>query len=277
MALRAHRHAEIRHFVRSSGAAAYFIPDRVGSFDYRPMAAEMAGEFPSLRHVVVVGEPGPGQARCIDSLSSERPADDGLLDERRPDPSECLDDAAVGRDDLAVEADSADPQRLRLQRAASAPRSPDSPPTPCSWPCCRWATTTTWHVLACSASSTPAARSSSRRSTDAGEVFTTVARERVTDMAAVVPLITTWLNGERREQFDRLVAAGRAERRRAAGAGAARASAPGVRLHAAGDLRHRRRSDQHDAADRRRRPAAESSGAPVSEWDEIAVLDDAGA
>ena len=49
MALRAHRHAEVRHFVRSSGAVAYFIPDRVGSFDYRAMAAEMAGEFPSLR------------------------------------------------------------------------------------------------------------------------------------------------------------------------------------------------------------------------------------
>ena len=61
MALRAHRHAEIRHFVRSSGAVAYCIPDRVGSFDYRAMAAEIADEFPSLAHVVVVGEPGPGQ------------------------------------------------------------------------------------------------------------------------------------------------------------------------------------------------------------------------
>src|SRR6266576_6491215 len=37
MALRAHRHAEIRHFVRASGAVAYVIADRVGSFDYRVM------------------------------------------------------------------------------------------------------------------------------------------------------------------------------------------------------------------------------------------------
>ena len=35
MALRAHRHAEVRHFIRASGASAYFIPDTLGSFDYR--------------------------------------------------------------------------------------------------------------------------------------------------------------------------------------------------------------------------------------------------
>ena len=36
MALRAHRHAEVRHFIRASGASAYFIADTVGGFDYRP-------------------------------------------------------------------------------------------------------------------------------------------------------------------------------------------------------------------------------------------------
>src|SRR5512140_277545 len=61
MALRAHRHAEVRHFIRASGASAYFIPDTVGGFDYRSMAQEMAAEFASLRHVVVAGEPAPGQ------------------------------------------------------------------------------------------------------------------------------------------------------------------------------------------------------------------------
>ena len=72
MALRAHRQAEIRHFVRSSGAAAYFVADRVGSFDYRPMAGEIAAEFPSLRHVVVLGEPGPGQTAFRTLLSRRR-------------------------------------------------------------------------------------------------------------------------------------------------------------------------------------------------------------
>ena len=41
MALRAHRHAEVAHFLRASGAAAYVIPDVVRDFDYRAMAAEL--------------------------------------------------------------------------------------------------------------------------------------------------------------------------------------------------------------------------------------------
>ena len=67
MALRAHRHAEVRHFIRASGATPYFIPDAIGTFDYRPMAAEMPAEFPFLRHVVVAGEPAPGQ-HSLDAL-----------------------------------------------------------------------------------------------------------------------------------------------------------------------------------------------------------------
>lgn len=61
MALRAHREAEVRHFIRASGAVAYIIPDRIKDFDYRAMAATMQREFPTLRHVVVVGEASAGQ------------------------------------------------------------------------------------------------------------------------------------------------------------------------------------------------------------------------
>ena len=86
------------------------------------------------------------------------------------------------------------------------------------------------------------------RSTDAADVFTTVARERVTNMAAVVPLITTWLNSNVAQQFDvsslRVVQNGGA---RLAPELRARLRQR-VRLHAAGDLRHRRRPHQHDAA-----------------------------
>ena len=42
MALRAHRHAEVRHFLRASGAVAYVVPDVVGSFDFSAMASEDA-------------------------------------------------------------------------------------------------------------------------------------------------------------------------------------------------------------------------------------------
>ena len=55
MALRAHRHAEVEHFINASGAVAYVIADVVGSFDYREMAAEMQAKFPALRSVIVAG------------------------------------------------------------------------------------------------------------------------------------------------------------------------------------------------------------------------------
>ena len=61
MALRAHRHSEVRHFLKASGATAYVIPDRIGSFDYHEMAREVGPEAPALRHVFVAGEPGAGQ------------------------------------------------------------------------------------------------------------------------------------------------------------------------------------------------------------------------
>ena len=88
MALRAHRHAEIRHFVRSSGAAAYFIADRVGSFDYRPMAAEIAAEFPSLRHVVVVGRAGAGPDGVSLAVVERRGRRRCSSTRVRPDPSD---------------------------------------------------------------------------------------------------------------------------------------------------------------------------------------------
>jgi 2,3-dihydroxybenzoate-AMP ligase len=61
MALRAHRHTEVRHFIRSSGATGYVIPDVLRDFDYRAMAEEMRASCPSLKRVFVAGEPGKGQ------------------------------------------------------------------------------------------------------------------------------------------------------------------------------------------------------------------------
>jgi 2,3-dihydroxybenzoate-AMP ligase len=61
MALRAHRHAEVKHFLSSSGATAYVIPDVLRDFDYRAMAEEMRGVCPALKHVFVAGEARKGQ------------------------------------------------------------------------------------------------------------------------------------------------------------------------------------------------------------------------
>jgi 2,3-dihydroxybenzoate-AMP ligase len=61
MALRAHRHTEVRHFLASSGATGYVIPDVLRDFDYRAMADEMRTTCPGLKHVFVAGEAGRGQ------------------------------------------------------------------------------------------------------------------------------------------------------------------------------------------------------------------------
>lgn len=60
LALPAHRHVEIEHFVALAEAVAYVIPERLDGFDYRELATRVAEGAPSLRHVVVAGgDPGP--------------------------------------------------------------------------------------------------------------------------------------------------------------------------------------------------------------------------
>lgn len=61
MALPAHRHSEVAHFVRHGGARALFVADRVREFDYRAMAEELRAECPTLEQVIVAGTPLPGQ------------------------------------------------------------------------------------------------------------------------------------------------------------------------------------------------------------------------
>ena len=248
MALRAHRHAEIRHFVRSSGAAAYFIADRVGSFDYRPMATAIAAEFPSLRHVVVVGEAGPTQTPYR-SLVTEGAIEDGALEQVRPDASDVstmlLSGGTTSLSKLIPRTHNDYVYNARVC-AEVAGFSSDT---------VFLALLPLGHNynLACPGLLGAFCAGGTlviARSTDADEVFATISRERVTVMAAVVPLITTWLTGDVARRFDlsslRVVQNGGAR------------LAPELRsrlrrefdLYSAGDLRHGRRAHQHDPADR---------------------------
>ncbi|RJO78885.1 2,3-dihydroxybenzoate-AMP ligase [Nocardia panacis] len=59
LTLPAHRRAEIEHLAELSGAVAYIAADRVGDFDYRALAAEVRAAVPTLRHILVLGDPGP--------------------------------------------------------------------------------------------------------------------------------------------------------------------------------------------------------------------------
>ncbi len=59
LCLPGHRAAELRHFATVSRAVGLLIPDAASGFDYPGMALELAADHPTLRHVVVDGEPGP--------------------------------------------------------------------------------------------------------------------------------------------------------------------------------------------------------------------------
>ena len=71
LALPAHRRQEILHIFTHTKPAGYVIPDEWRGYDYRLLAAEMSGLAPSLRSVLVLGEPGPNQISLSDLLAHE--------------------------------------------------------------------------------------------------------------------------------------------------------------------------------------------------------------
>lgn len=203
LALRAHRETEVRHFLTASGARAYIIPDIAHGFDYRPMADALRPACPALERVLVVGTPGPGQ----ESLSA-------LIDAPLPE-------ATVRATLAAIAPDPADVATLLLSGGTTSlskliPRShndyvlnarlcgaaagfgPDTVflailPLGHNYNLASPGMLGTFYhggtvVLA------PAG--------DAATVFSLVERERVTVIAAVVPLITQWLAGSDLERFD---------------------------------------------------------------------------
>jgi 2,3-dihydroxybenzoate-AMP ligase len=273
MALRAHRQAEIRHFVKSSGAAAYFVADRVSSFDYRPMAAEIATEFPSLRHVVVVGEAGPNQTPFASLSGAER--DEALIASIRPEPGDVSTMLLSGgttslskliprtHNDYVLNA------RLCAQTGGFSEQTVFLAILPLAH---NYNLASPGMLGAFYTGGTLVIS----KSTDAGDVFAAVAREGVTVIAAVVPLITTWLNNNVAEQFDvsslkviqnggaRLAPELRVRVRKELGC-----TPQEIYGTAEGLINMTRLADRDDVL-------LESSGSPVSELDEIKVLDDAG-
>ncbi|MFE9655864.1 (2,3-dihydroxybenzoyl)adenylate synthase [Micromonospora sp. NPDC006431] len=59
LALPAHRRAELTYLAQYVGAVALVTSDRVPGVDHRAVAQEVRAACPTLRHVLVVGEPGP--------------------------------------------------------------------------------------------------------------------------------------------------------------------------------------------------------------------------
>jgi 2,3-dihydroxybenzoate-AMP ligase len=276
MALRAHRHAEVRHFIRASGATAYFVADTVGGFDYRPMAAEMAAEFPSLRNVIVAGEPAPGQTALASHISrAPQDAIDKALESVRPAAEEVSTMLLSGgttslskliprtHNDYVLNA------RLCAQAAGFDANTVFMAVLPLAH---NYNLASPGLLGAFYAGGTLVIGTS----TDTTDIFSTIQRERVTVIAAVVPLISNWLNSDVPKRFDlsslkvvqnggaRLAPELRARIRQEFGC------TPQEDYGTAEGLINMVRLDDPDEL------LLESSGAPVCALDEIKVVDDAG-
>ena len=277
MALRAHRHAEVRHFIRASGAKAYFIADKLGGFDYRSMAQEMTAEFPNLRHVVVAGEPGPGQtalAAQFDATASEDTLN-AVLQSVRPaaeDVSTML--LSGGTTSLSkliprTHNDYVLNARLCAQASGFDAGTVFMAILPLGH---NYNLASPGLLGAFYAGGTLVIGTS----TDTADVFATIAREKVTVIAAVVPLISNWLNSAEPKRHDisslrvvqnggaRLAPELRARLRQEFGC------TPQEDYGTAEGLINMVRLDDPDEL------LLESSGRPVSDFDEIKVVDDAG-
>lgn len=276
MALRAHRHAELRHFVRASGATAYLLPDVIGSFDYRPMATELAAEFASLRHLIVAGEPAPGQHALDPLIAGDEVTDResvSRLRAVRPAPDEVSTMLLSGgttsvskliprtHNDYVLNA------RLCARAAGFDSGTVFMAILPLGH---NYNLASPGLLGTFSAGGTVVIATA----TDAETVFATVQRERVTVIASVVPLISNWLDSDLPSRFDlsslRVVQNGgarlppelRQRMRRQLGC------TPQEIYGTAEGLINMTRLDDPEAL------LLESSGAPVSDHDEIKVLDD---
>ncbi len=276
MALRAHRHAEVRHFIRASGAVGYVIADVIGNFDYRTMASEMSAEFPALVHVIVAGFPHAGQMSLQDLLeTNHEDADAAAASQRkvRVDPMSVstmlLSGGTTSMSKLIPRTHNDYVLNARLCGAAAG-FGPDTVfmailPLGHNYNLASPGILATFYyggtvVIA--------------PSTDADAIFSTVERERVTVIAAAVPLISNWLGSDVRQRFDlsslkvvqnggaRLPPELRARLRERFGC------TPQEIYGTAEGLINMTRLDDADEL------LLESSGAPVSDFDEIKVVDD---
>ena len=195
MALRAHRHSEVRHFLKASGATAYVIPDRLGNFDYREMAREIGPDAPALRQVFVAGEPGPGQIdlRPMISAPIATAKVDAVLSGQRPDPGSVttmlLSGGTTSLSKLIPR--THDDYVLNARLCGRAGGFDESTVFMAILPLGHNYNLASPGMLGCFYYGGTVVLAASG---DAAEVFSLVQREKVSVIAAVVPLISNWLN-----------------------------------------------------------------------------------
>ena len=276
-ALRAHRHSEVGHFLRASGATAYVIPDRLRDFDYRAMARELAPGAPALRMVFVAGEPGEGQ-RALGPLIDDDLGDAEVASRLagvRPDPSEVatmlLSGGTTSLSKLIPR--THDDYVLNARLCGSAGGFDASTVHLVVLPLGHNYNLASPGMLGAFYHGGTVVLAPSG---DAEDVFRLVESERVTSIAAAVPLISAWLASPAADRRDL------ASLRVIQNGGARLAPELRARLRerfgcipqeiygtAEGLINMTRLDDPDDLL-------LDSSGAPVSEDDEIMVVDEAG-
>jgi 2,3-dihydroxybenzoate-AMP ligase len=276
MALRAHRHAEVRHFLAASGAKAYVVPDRIGAFDYREMAQTLRADAPALQHVIVVGQAQAGQ-HAFATLMHEPPsaAEVQALAAIRPEPGDVatmlLSGGTTAMSKLIprTHQDYVLNARLCAQAAGFDAHTVFMAILPLGH---NYNLASPGLLGAFSVGGTVVLAPSS----DADSVFELVQRERVSVIAAVVPLIVNWLGSGAEARHDlsslkviqnggaRLAPELRSRLRERFGC------TPQEIYGTAEGLINMTRLDDPDEL------LLHSSGAPVCEADEIRVVDEEG-
>jgi 2,3-dihydroxybenzoate-AMP ligase len=275
MAMRPHRQTEIRHFVNSSGAVGWFIPGVFGGFDFPAMADELRPDCPTLRHVFVAGDPRPGQSALgpmIDQ-SAEEAAVRAAIGRLRPDPGEValmlLSGGTTALPKLIPRTHN--DYVYNAEQCARVAGFSDATVLMAVLPLAHNYNLASPGVMGALALG---GRVVLAPSPDAETVFPLVERERVTVIAAAVPLVASWLNSPVPKRHDlsslqtiqnggaRLAPELRQRVRDELGA-----TPQEIYGTAEGLINIVRREDGDDAL-------LHSSGAPVCPDDEIKVVDD---
>ena len=273
MALGAHRHSELGHFLRHSGARALFVPERVRDFDYRVMADELRAECSTLEHVFVAGCALPGQIPLAGLLEATQAVETTTLP--AIDPGEValmlLSGGTTALPKLIPRTHN--DYVLNARASGRAARVDESTVLLAVLPLGHNYTLASPGILACFAFGGQVVLAPGHI---ADVVFPLIERHRVTLAPAAVPLITQWLNSDVPAGCDlsslKIVQNG------------------GARL--APELRRRVREQWGCIAqeiygtaeglinivpvDAPEALQMESSGTPVSEYDEIKVVDPEG-
>lgn len=266
MAMPVHRQAELLHFLRHSRAVGYVLPDVVKDFDFRPMAEELRAALPALRHVIVAGQPGPGQ-RALDELRSAGGEPPAL----RPDPAEValmlLSGGTTAMSKLIPR--THEDYALNARLCGRAAGMGEDTVFMAVLPLAHNYNLASPGILA---TFQAGGRVVLAPRGDPDTVFGLVERERVTVIASVVPLVVQWVGSDAPERYDlsslRVVQNGGARlapelRRRIRTR--LRCTPQEIYGTAEGLINMTRLDDPDDLL-------LESSGAPVSELDEIKVL-----